>query len=134
MTTSKHLWRVLDLPDGDTPLLPNVAYRGHRGHLWKVVDDDEVGCCLCVDEPDVLTLVQVHDNSALSCQEHGLLIGIAYLETHTYSIKVGGFERCGTDRTEDELLLPASLTDEERTQTVAGLFDECLAEVNSPAE
>ncbi len=50
---------------------------------------------------------------------------------HNYSIEIGGFQRSGTDRTDDEMLLPASLTEDLRTQIIAGLFDECLAEANN---
>jgi hypothetical protein len=118
--------RILD-HRGDVAVL-------YQGHLWRRASR---GCAPCMTGDhrsggggglgSTLRRETARGESWV-CLEHGPLAKVRYRSSRSYEIRIGPIVRRATDRIDDILLLPASMTRAERRAYLERLLDEVEAE------
>jgi hypothetical protein len=101
----------------------------YQGRLWLRADP---GCAPCMTDPanagDLTLKSTAPGADTWVCLAHGPLARVRYRASKSYEIKVGPIVRRANERTDDFLLLPASMTRTERRAYLERLLDQVEAE------
>lgn len=107
---------IIDLPDEFTAsdVKPNGL------HIWqgKQWIREAVGCVTCMEDPDAVTISNIDDRGECVCSVHGELIELPYVLEKSWKVKIGDFEKTGTDMVEDSMLFPSSMGEDERNRSI----------------
>ena len=123
--------KIIDL-DGTPESLWKVdpkALHIHGNKLWAL---EVAGCVLCVEaeRSDVRgqTFRSSDDEHTFMCLTHGALEEVQFSIKRDFTINIGKFQRVGHQEVKDVILIPKSLSEEERQEIFSRLVDAAASE------
>lgn len=118
--------KIIDLdstPETQWKVEPNSTHIYH-GKLWA---SEVAGCVLCVEaernDAKGQTLRDADDEHSFMCLTHGPLEEVPFTVRRDFEIKIGDFVKSGSQAVTDVVLIPKSLSAEERQDLYSRLVD-----------
>jgi hypothetical protein len=118
--------KIIDLdstPESQWTVESNATHI-YSGKLWA---SEVAGCVLCVEaerhDAKGQTLRDAADEHLFVCLTHGPLEEVSFLVRRDFVIKIGKFEKTGFQEVNDTILIPKSLSEDERQGLYARLVE-----------
>lgn len=124
--------KIIELDESvDSARVETGAVHLWKDKLWRL---EAVGCVLCVEDEDSVTLSEVDDEGKCHCSIHGELAEVPYVMAKTWTVRIGDVQEEGSDRVEDSMLFPVSMSTEERDVLVRKYLEDAKAEMANDAD
>lgn len=103
----------------------------YMARLWRI---EKNGCMVCIKNgltgPKATTL-RSEDSREFVCLTHGALVEVPFKIVRTYTVTLGHLHSKGEEKFEDSVLVPKSVSEEEKNGLLKELLDEIEQEDKS---
>lgn len=127
--------KVIDLdllPESEWKIEPEALHL-YNNKLWR---HEKAGCVLCVEcernDAHGQTLSATDSPHQFICLTHGLLEEIPYCITRNVIVKIGSYERTGTQNFNDFILMPIDMDQDEREELLDRLISAAAESESAP--